>query len=104
MQSWMSFELLMRVDCPVRRALHQCAYFYTMTCEQLDVFMAGTLPGEEVLKKEQERVLWNPILNSAVKSIKKPNYDSVVAQRTLIKRLFTWYMKGDECKPIPASR
>lgn len=76
------FSDTMRALPRVRYALKKRDSFETKSLKQLEAFILEPCTGEEVLKKQSARVLWNPIFNADIEFIEKIDWDGVVARYT----------------------
>lgn len=86
----------MRAPPQVHQALNQTDSFETRIVKQLEAFMLERIPGEEVLKEESARFLWNPVFNASVESTEKPDWFNRVSRYTSMNRLLTSYLEKSQ--------
>lgn len=59
-------------------------------------FIQSTLPGEEVLRAEERRTLWNPIVNTGIAAVDKPSINEGIACYLSTIPLLQEYLKEED--------
>lgn len=69
--------------------------FPTKSIFELFCFTDSTFPGDEDLQAEENRTLWNTIVNIGVVAVTKRSIDEIIAQYLYTTRLPQVYLKED---------